>query len=173
MDFLAHIFLPLIAAYILWPERFSSPWRFSVAGFGLLSDFDKFLGIPGLLHSLVTLGPLCVLVLGIERTARDEFDISPILVFFIVSHLVLDFVDGGPVPLFYPFLETGIGLQYPIRTVFGTGPFGIAFRGPLVTLHTTQPRPGHNTYGFITGNGVASALLFAIIYAGRRKKDSS
>lgn len=170
MDFLAHIFLPLTAAYVLWPERFPSPWHLLLAMFGLLSDFDKFLGIPGLLHSLIFVGPICLLILAIERIIRDEYKSSPVIVFFILSHLVLDLIDGGPVPLLYPLIKTGIGFQYPIQTVFGTGPFGIMFQGSPLTLHSAQPRPGHNTYGFITGAGVANAIVFIIIYISYKRR---
>jgi hypothetical protein len=87
---------------------------------------------------------------------------------FIWSHLLLDIVDGGPVPLLFPFLKTGLGLQYPMQTVFGEGVIGISFRGSLVTLRTVAPKPGFNTYGFIQGTGIASALLFGTVLLGDR-----
>lgn len=170
MDFLTHVFLPLTVAYALRTAFFdTAPERLALAGFGLLSDFDKFLGQPGLLHSLVTLVPLTLAALGTERAVRGELVVTPLLVAFVWSHLLLDFVDGGPVPLLYPFVETGIGLQYPVRTVFGEGPLGLAFKGPLVTLRQATPRPGHNTYGFITGAGVASLLAFLTLVIGSRR----
>lgn len=168
MDFLSHLFLPLTAVYVIRRELFESPWMLGLAGFGLLSDFDKFLGMPGLLHSLVTLGPLCIVLLGVEYRVRDEFHISPVIVAFICSHLVLDFLDGGPVPLLFPLIDTGIGLQYPVQTVFGYGPLGITFEGPVVALRTVAPRPGNNTYGFLSGGGVASMLLFGLVYVSDR-----
>lgn len=171
MDFLAHIFLPLTAAYVLWSDRFESPLWFPVAVAGLVPDFDKFLGVPGLLHSLVTLVPLCLLLLGVERVWRGELSATPIVVFFIASHLLLDLIDGGPVPALFPFIETGIGLQYPVRTVFGAPPFGLQFDGALVALRVGSPRPGHNTYGFIQGAGVASTLLFITVFLGIRYGD--
>lgn len=166
MDFLTHLFLPTTAAYVLWRDRFSSPWYLSLAGAGLLSDLDKFLGVPGLLHSALTVIPLCLLLLGLERALRGELDVAPLVVFLVLSHLVLDFVDGGPVPFLYPVVEQGLGLQYPVRTVFGVPPFGLQFEGAFVTLQSSTPRPGHNTYGFVDGAGVASALLFATVYFG-------
>lgn len=164
MDFLSHLFLPLIAAYVLRRELFDSPWFLGLAVFGLLADFDKFLGMPGLLHSLLTLGPLCAGIVGLEHTLRDELTVSPVVVGLIGSHLVLDFVDGGPVPLLFPLIETGIGLQYPANTIFGEGLLGVRFDRPLASLRTTAPRPGNRTYGFIKGAGVASMLLFGLIY---------
>lgn len=167
-DFLTHLFLPLTAAYVLRPDLFPSPAYLAVAGFGLLADADKFLGTPGLLHSLVTLVPLSVGLVAAERWLRGETRYAPLAVALILSHLVLDVVDGGPVPLVYPVVETGIGLTYPARTAFGVGPLGVVIEGPLVALRTAVPVPGHNTYGFIDGAGVASALLFGLIYAGER-----
>lgn len=168
MDVLSHLFLPLVAAYVVRPEVFESPWALGLAGFGLLSDFDKFLGTPGLLHSLVTIGPICAAVLLLEYRWRGELTWSPVVAALIASHLVLDVVDGGPVPLLFPVLKTGIGLEYPVRTVFGQGLFGLQFEGPLVALRTTAPRPGYNTYGFVKGAGVASMLLFGLIYVTDR-----
>lgn len=171
MDFLTHVFLPLTVVYVVYPEWFDHPAMFAVGGFGLLSDFDKFLGAPGLLHSLVTLVPICLGLLAVERLARDKLAVSPVIVALIGSHLVLDFIDGGPVPLLFPFVTQGLGLQYPIQAVFGQGPFLVSFQGPLVTLRTVAPRPGYNTYGFINGAGVASMLAFVAVYAGRQLRD--
>lgn len=167
MDLLTHLFLPLTAVYVLREELFGSPLALSIAGFGLLADFDKFLGRPGLLHSLVTLVPISLAILVGEYHHRGRLEWAPIVVALIGSHLVLDLLDGGPAPLLYPLVETGIGLQYPVRTVFGEGLLGVTWEGPLVTLRTVAPRPGHNTYGFVEGSGVASALLFATVYLGR------
>lgn len=89
----------------------------------------------------------------------------------ILSHLVLDFVDGGPVPLLFPLVKEGIGLQYPVQTVFGAGPLGVQFQGPLVSIRDVAPRQGFNQYGFIKGAGVASALLFATVFFGTRHSD--
>lgn len=168
MDFLSHLFLPLTAAYVLRRELFDRPWLLGLGGLGLLADFDKFLGVPGLLHSLATLGPLCVALLAAEYWLRGELELAPVVVALVASHLLLDFLDGGPVPLLFPLVETGVGLQYPVRTVFGEGLLGVRLDGPLVALRTAVPRPDNNTYGFLQGSGVASALLFGVVYANDR-----
>lgn len=165
-DFLTHLFLPLTAAYVLRRELFESPWALSLAGFGLLPDFDKFLGVPGLLHSLLTLVPLCLGLLAAERWWRGELSVTPVIVALVLSHLLLDFLYGGPVPLLYPFAEAGIGLHYPARTVFGVGPLGVAIENSLVALRVTTPSPGFNTYGFIRSGGVGTMLLFGVVYWG-------
>lgn len=166
MDFLTHLFLPLTAAYVLRQEWFATPFHLTIAPFGLLSDFDKFLGAPGFLHSLLALIPLSVGAVVAERLATGRLSVTPLLLALVWSHLLLDLLDGGPVPLLYPLVETGIGLEYPARTVFGTGLLGVAVDGPLVAVRTAAPSPGFNTYGFIRGFGVASMLLFFVVYAG-------
>ncbi|WP_254538270.1 metal-dependent hydrolase [Halomarina litorea] len=169
MDALTHLFLPMTAVYVLRTDLFAdAPWLLGLAGFGLLPDFDKFLGVPGLLHSLVTLVPVGLAVLGVEYALRRDLVVGPVVVALVFSHLVLDVVDGGPVPLLFPFVEGGLGLEYPVRTVFGEGPLGVSFEGPLVTLREATPRPGFNTYGFLGGAGVSSALLFLTVYLGDR-----
>lgn len=170
-DFLTHLFLPLTAVYVLRPDLFPTPAYLGLGAFGLLADLDKFLGHPGLTHSLVTLVPLCAAVLGVERWWRGESTYGPVVVALVLSHLLLDFLDGGPVPLLFPVVETGIGLEYPVRTVFGRGPVGLTFEGPLVRLRTSVPAGGFNTYGFIQGLGVANAALFATVYVGTELRE--
>jgi len=166
MDFLAHIFLPLIVVYALRRDVFSSQWTYLLAGFGLLSDFDKYLGVPGLLHSVLTLVPLCVAILAVERWWRGRLELAPVIVFFILSHVALDLIDGGPATLFTPLVDTGFGLEFPMRVTFGEGILGITVSGPPVAIRTAVPRGGFNQYGFINSTGVASMLAFLLIYAG-------
>jgi len=170
MDVLTHVFLPLTVAYVLYPALFDYPATLGLAGFGLFSDFDKFLGQPGLLHSLVTVAPVCLLVLGVERWYRGEWQYAHLVAGFVASHLLLDVVDGGPVPLLYPFVERGLGFQYPARTVFGAEPVGISIDGALVTTRVMAPRPGYNTYGFVTSGGVAWLLAFLVIFVALRRR---
>ena len=168
MDFLTHLCLPVTVAYVLRPDLFESPATFLLAGFALLSDADKFLGMAGLLHSLVTLVPILAALLLLERVVRGETRYAWLAVTLSLSHLLLDLLDGGPVPLLAPFVWEGVGLQYPVRTLFGQGPLGLLwFEGPLVTLRVIAPEQGFNTYGFINGTGVMSALTFLVVYLGR------
>ena len=166
MDLLTHLFLPLTVVYVLRGESFDHPATFGLTGFSVLADFDKFLGQPGLLHSLLTLAPICAVILAAERWYRGGWQYAPLVTAFIGSHLVLDVIDGGPVPLLYPLVEGGIGFQYPAQTVFGRGPVGLAVEGQLIATRTTAPRPGFNTYGFITGDGIAWALVFLVLFVG-------
>jgi hypothetical protein len=174
MDFLTHIFLPLTVAYVLKRELFETPAHLSLAGFGLLSDFDKLIGYPGLLHSFVTLTPICLALLAGERWLRGRVVLSPLIVAFILSHLLLDFIDGGPIWPLLPLIDTGIGLQYPVQTVFGSGPVGLTFQGPIVAIKIGMARPsGFNSYGFINGFGVASLLSFLVIYVGLYQQEKN
>lgn len=173
MDALTHLFLPLTVAYVLYPELFERRWTLALGGFGLLADFDKFLGMPGLLHSLVTLVPICLVLVVAERYVRGSVAYAPVVSGLILSHLLLDVIDGGPAPLLAPLVETGIGLRYPVSVSFGRGLFGIAFDGPLFEFAYNAPRPGFNTYGFINAFGVASALLFVVLYVGLRHRSAS
>lgn len=166
MDFLTHLTLPLTVAYVLEREVFESPRYLLLGVFGLLPDFDKFLGVPGLLHSAVGLAAVTLVLVGAERWWRGRLVVTPVVVALIWSHLVLDIVDGGPVPLLFPLIETGIGFRYPVQVAFGEGLLGVRLDGPLVALRSTAPAPGHNTYGFVQGAGVASALAFLTVYLG-------
>lgn len=173
MDLLTHLFLPLTVAYVLRRELFGHPVTLGLTGFSVLSDFDKFLGHQGLLHSLVTIVPICLAVLAAERWYRGEWQYAPLIAGFMSSHLLLDLIDGGPVPLLYPFVEQGLGFRYPAQTVFGTGPVGMSIRGPLVDTKTAAPRAGYNTFGFLTGDGIAWLLVFVVVYVGLRRQKRS
>jgi len=59
LDVLTHHFLSLTVAYVLRPVLFDHLATLGLAGFGVSSEFEKFLGQPGLLHSLVT---VCLVV---------------------------------------------------------------------------------------------------------------
>lgn len=168
MDALTHVFLPLTVAYAVRPQLFDRPTYLGLGVLGLLSDGDKFIGHPGLLHSLATLVPICAGLVAVEYFWRGKVRYSVIAAAFVLSHLVLDVVDGGPVPLLYPLSTAGIGLTYPIQVAFGEGLLGIAFHGSPVALRTTAPQPGFNTYGFLNGFGVASTLTFLAVYAGNK-----
>ncbi|EMA44799.1 hypothetical protein C449_09079 [Halococcus saccharolyticus DSM 5350] len=160
---------------MLYPELFEQRYLLALGGFGVLSDLDKFLGIPGALHSLVTLVPLCIGLIVAERVLRGRTAYSPLVAGFVLSHPLIDIIDGGPVPLFAPLIDAGIGLRYPMQVSFGEGPLGIVFEGPLLALATATPRAGFNTYGFINAFGVTSVLLFAVLYVGleRRSRHTS
>jgi hypothetical protein len=174
MDALTHLFLPLLVAYVVRPDLFSKPRYMALGGFGLLADFDKLLGVPGLLHSLVTLVPICLGLVAVERVIRKEIHYSRLASVFIMSHLVFDIIEGVTVPLLFPLVTTGIGLAYPMEVVFGTGTLGFTFQGWPVTLKIGVLRTGHaaadvatNTFGFINGFGVASLLAFLTAFVSQ------
>jgi membrane-bound metal-dependent hydrolase YbcI (DUF457 family) len=173
VDLLTHLFLPLTLAVVFRRELFDHPATLALAGFGLFSDFDKFLGEPGLLHSLVTVVPVCLCILAAERLYRGRWQYAPVVAAFVASHLLLDIIDGGPVPLLYPFVERGLGFQYPAQTVFGAEPVGLSVQGSLVSTRVAAPRPGYNTYGFLTGDGIAWLLVFVVVYVGFRRQKRS
>ncbi len=135
--------------------------------FTVLPDLDKFLGMVGLLHSLVTIIPLCLLLMLLEWTVRkltnkNTYEYSLIASFYILSHLFLDILDGGPVTLLYPFVKAGIGLSFPATLELGSNPFEFSINNISPQLIYEVPEPSKN-YGILSGFGVASAILFLLI----------
>lgn len=168
MDLLTHIFLPLAALYVLKKEAFNPPYHFILVSFAILPDFDKFIGMPGLLHSFVTLFLLILAVLLLEKLVKGTSRYTGIATFFIGSHLVLDILDGGPVPFFYPFIKSGIGLEFPLKIAFHSLSF--SFLDAPIQLVYAVPRTGFNTYELLSGFGVASLILFVIVYWEMRRQ---
>lgn len=164
MDPLTHVFLPLTVVYVLYPHLFVHRRVLLLSALGLLSDFDKFLGVPGALHSLLTLLPICLCFVAVEKRLRGTLSYSVLVTAVILSHPLIDVIDGGPVPLLAPITYTGVGLQYPMEVTFGEGALGIVLSGSLVTLAADAPKQGFNTYGVINAFGVTSALLFGVLY---------
>lgn len=177
MDALTHVFLPLLVIYVLRPELFSVPHSFAIGLFGLLADFDKLIGIPGLLHSLVTLVPICIGMLLLEQAFRGRYHYSTLASVFTLSHLPLDIIEGVTVPLFYPLISTGVGLAYPMALLVGpeAGPLWFAFDGLPISLQFGELRTGHavsdavdsNEFGFVNGYGVATMLTFIVVFVSR------
>lgn len=169
MNALTHVFLPLVVAYAVRPDLFAEPRRLAIGAFGLLPDADKLLGMQGLLHGLVALIPIVALLFVLEWRLRGRLTYATLSALIVGSHLLLDFLAGGPVPLLFPLVDSGIGLTYPMTVSFGEGPLWVAFEGPLVGLTTGSPQPGYGTFGFIDGFGVASTLAFLVVYGGRER----
>ena len=85
----------------------------------------------------------------------------------------MDSIDGGPVPLRFPNVETGVGLKFPASTVFGERSLGVSIETPLASVRVKPPRAGFNTYGFIEAGGMASTLLFVVVYLGRVRRKAA
>ncbi len=168
MDLLTHIFLPLTALYVVKREAFNSPYPFLLVLFAILPDFDKLIGMPGLFHSLVTLLPLILFILLFEKLIKGTSMHTSMAAFFISSHLVLDILDGGPVPFFYPFIKTGIGLEFPLKITFHSPTF--SFQDAPMRLVYAVPKMSF-TYELLSGFGVASLFLFVFVYLARRQRE--
>lgn len=165
MDVLTHIFLPLTLVFVIKRDVFDShPAVYLLPLFAVLPDMDKFLGSPGLLHSLLTLIPIVLVIFLIEKGVDKSSRYSAVIALFVFSHLLLDFLEGSPVSLLYPLERVGIGLEYPIEVVFGEGTLGATVRGS-VEIVKKVPESGFNAYnGLVSGFGVASLLLFGTIF---------
>lgn len=175
MDALTHVFLPLTVACVVVATRFPTPRYLALGAFGLAPDLDKLLGVPGLLHSALTIVPLCVALIALDRWRADVFPYGTIAAALVLSHLLLDFVDGSGAYLLYPLVETGVGLGYPATVTFGEGLLGVTFDGWPVVLETRSapvgfresPFVASNTFGFVGPTGVASVLAFGAVWVGR------
>ena len=169
MNLLTHIFLPLVPIYVLKKKAFRSPYHFLLALFGILPDLDKFIGRPLLFHSLVPFVPLILVILLVEKLMKGRGLYTGIIAFFIGSHLLLDFLDGDPIPFLYPFSRVAIGLEYPIKIVFHNLRFSFLHE-PFRLIVYTMPRTDFGTYGLLSGTCMASLILFVLVYLGMRRR---
>jgi hypothetical protein len=166
-DILSHIFLPLILIYAV--RRKLEAYYVVLVLFTLLPDLDKFLGAVGLLHSLVTIVPLCFLMISLEWGVRKPAELSECRYslaasLYVFSHLFLDVLDGGPVTLLYPFVESGVGLTFPATLEFGHSLFDVRIKNILPELVWDIPEQSYgNSYEIFSGFGVASAILFLLV----------
>jgi hypothetical protein len=177
MDPLTHLFLPLVVLHAYRPELLESPRTLLIAFVGVFPDFDKFLGVIGLFHSLLVLVPVSIGLLLVGRELADRgieraHAYAVVAVLLFGSHLLLDFLDGGPVTLLYPLVPEGIGLEYPMRILFGHDPLDVRVTNPLVRLRIATVRHSVHPYTPVDAFGVTSTLLFWTIYAiGYRARD--
>ncbi len=153
MDLLTHIFFPMTILYALKRRSY-----FLFSFFAILPDLDKFF-IPGALHSVLTLIPVILLLF---LFLRKEYCL--VAAFFIFSHLFLDILDGGPVPLLYPIERTGIGIEFPMRVSFHS----FSFSGEVVRIVYEEPKIV-DSYEIFSGFGFAILILFFFVYLGMRR----
>jgi hypothetical protein len=159
MDILTHIFIPLIFLYAI--RKLEREYVLLIP-FTLFPDLDKFIGIP-LLHSLVVEFGIFLIFCGIECVIRKDVKCrySTIAMIYILSHLIFDIFDGGPVYLLYPFVDVGVGLEFPMKLVVSNG---IEFKDaiPKVAVYTTPHRAG--VYGgVVSGFGFIAMLTFLLM----------
>ncbi|WP_207589830.1 metal-dependent hydrolase [Halomontanus rarus] len=169
MDLLTHLFLPIAVVYVLRPALFEHPLAFGLAGFAIFPDVDKLVPVPGGFHSLLTLLPIALLVVGLERLSLGTRRYAPVAIALLYSHLLLDIVDGNFVTLLSPLVKTGIQLQYPGHVVLG-GAWPIVVQGDLLSLAVGKPQPGSGgpgTYPLVQKYGVLSVLVFLSVIAPR------
>lgn len=171
MDALTHLFLPLTVAYVLRPDRFADPRAFALGLFGLLPDVDKLLGIQGAFHSLALIVLGGAFLLAVEYHVRGTLSHAPIAAALLGSHLLLDFLDGGPVFLLLPTLGAGFGLTFPSTISLGASLTSVGISHPLPNLQISNTvHRGARTYSLITGYGVLSLLVFVTVVAGMRRQ---
>lgn len=166
MDPLTHLAIPLTVAYVLRPDLFPDARYLAITVFGILPDFDKFLGVPGLFHSLLLTIPFSTVFYVVGRRL-DATEYALLAVALLHAHLLLDVLDGGSVTLLFPLVERGVGLTYPTHLVLD-GPVGATVERPLPELRVTTTRPGRTRYPLVNGFGVLSVLTFATVYLGTR-----
>ena len=172
MDALTHLFLPLTVAYVLLPERFTDPRLFALGIFGLLPDADKLLGLQGVFHSIVLVGVVAVLLIGAEERINDERVYAPLVAALLLSHLLLDLLDGGPVFLLGPSFSPGFGLSFPTTISLGASPTSVGVANLLPEVKTTVATQGAATYTLIDGYGILSVLTFVSIVSGRKLRNA-
>lgn len=173
MDVLTHLFLPITVAYAVRPDLFPSPWYFALAVFAVLPDFDKVFGTPGLLHSIFAVGAIGFGVVLLERRFSGSKMYATVATLLLISHLLLDFLDGGPVTFLYPLIETGVGLKYPTEIVFGDTVQDVAVHDPLPRVYANPTNSSREAYSLVNGYGVLSILVFVTVYLGIEPRRNS
>jgi membrane-bound metal-dependent hydrolase YbcI (DUF457 family) len=162
MDILTHLFIPLIGVYVAGMDGVKSPYLFLLSFFAILPDFDVFLGVHrGLFHSLIFLIPLSASILLAEYLMKNRIKYSVLTVFFLFSHIFLDFLSGG-VPFLYPLIDTGLGVEFPFVIEFGSSVTVTEFL-PKFVYFTPESVHGRSFDAF-SGFGVMSLILFAVVY---------
>lgn len=171
MDILAHIFIPLTIAYFLKKEL-NPYYTFTLAFLGLLPDLDKVIGLPGILHSIITLTIIILPILIIEKITKRSWTYTSIIAFFILSYLLLDLLDASPIFPLYPFTNIGLIIEFPLKISFTNPSF--SFTGPPIQVTYTRLETGFNTYGgIISGFGITSMLLFITLLTTTKNRENT
>lgn len=172
MDILTHLFIPITVAYVLRPDLFPSPRYLLLAVFAVLPDVDKLVGLQGVLHSAITLGLIGAILLSVEQLHRDKMTYATLIIALMFSHLLLDFLDGGPVTILYPLVDVGIGLHYPTEFVIGDSIGTTGITEPIPKVHVNSPNRSRTSYRLVSGYGILSGLTFLVVYFSERRAPS-
>lgn len=164
MDLLTHLFLPITVIYVLRPDLFTSPWYLSLSVFAIIPDIDKLFQMQGILHSGLAVSVICVVSIIIEKSVRGKAKHAWVITLLLFSHLVLDILDGGPVPLFFPISSIGIGISYPVELIIGDTIWKTSVEQVVPSINATIPDRSRRSYRIINGYGMLSALTFILIY---------
>jgi hypothetical protein len=171
MDLLTHLFVPITVAYVLRPDLFPSVQYFLLGFIGLSPDLDKVVGLQGLFHSVLVLSILGAGLFFCARRLRGKSPYVLLSVALLYSHLLLDFLEGGPILILYPVVDLGVGLYYPAELVLGQEPWSIGIRDFWPVLRSNSPDRGEATYRLFTGYGFLSGLVFTVIYATQTRAE--
>jgi hypothetical protein len=95
-----------------------------------------------------------------EYAFRRRLRYSSIAVLFLYSHILLDFLAGG-VPLLYPLVNQGVGVEFPFIIRFGES---ISIVDVTPRLVYNCPQPVHGDVDAFSSFGVANTALFLLTY---------
>lgn len=84
-----------------------------------------------------------------------------------LTHLLLDSLDGGPIPLSFQFVELGVGLHYLMQVPFGEA-CEVSQASWAPPPGRTSPRPGVIRMNLSTPS-VSRPRFFFTVYSGQRE----
>ena len=116
MDLVFHYLIPLLILYFVGVRH---KYLHLLAFLAWVPDLEKF--IPGMgraiFHNVffVSIAVILIYVFLSLKKVSDKVKITLLSAFFLLSHLVLDL--GGPIKLFYPFIDKYFQLELVIELV--------------------------------------------------------
>jgi hypothetical protein len=115
------------------------------------------------LRSAITLGVVAGVVFALKRRYRGRATYALLMIAFLYSRLLLDFLDGGPLSLLYPLVNVGIGLYHPTELIVRETAGTTGVSEPPPTVGVSSPSRDQITYLLVTGCGVFAGLLFFVL----------
>ena len=147
MDILTHMFLPLLMLQAMGVKIDRRILFLTI--FSILPDFDVIFGIHrSYFHSFL----FVILLLFVSTYVKREY--IKYIAFFILSHLFLDFLDGG-FPFLYPIIKYGYGMNIKLLINFKTLDFNF-----ILDIAKYYPSSIHGYYTTFDNKGLVIALAF-------------
>lgn len=149
-----HAFIPIVILLIFSSKLKINPKNILILGFfAILPDIDIYFNHRASFHNIFILIIPILIFIFIRNKIENKIEISGIISFYLISHIILDIFNGG-VFLLYPFYNDVLFVRTDIR--FDDNIFNYGINDKIVNI----PKIGES---IISSENTGTLILLMII----------